>query len=440
MDPTIAAIIGAVFMLVLLALGLQIGACLAIGGFFGLLLYFGDLHTAMAILTNTPYTTTATFNLAVMPLVILMGSLAMHVGITETAYDTVNKWVGDFPGGLAISTVVASAAFGAACASSMATAALFSKVSYPPMKKAGYQPKLLFGSIAAGGTLGMLIPPSGTCIIYGILTEQSIAQLFIAGIGPGILLTIIYATGIYILAKRDPRLAPKLKTNVSWRERILSLKGLLGIGLLAAVILGGIYSGIFTATEAGATGCFAAFLMFFISKNRSWRRLWDALLDAGRTNATIFLILIGAMIFARMLAVTGLTSNFVEFVGGSGLPPMAILGLILLMYIIMGCFLDLISMMVMTLPFIFPLTTSLGFDPIWFGLTAIVAIEMGLMTPPLGINVYTIKATVGEEVSLEEIFKACVPFVLMMFLGLILVVFVPQIITWLPSVMFQSAR
>lgn len=438
MEPTTAGVIGVICVLVLIALGMHIGPSLATGGFLGLLLLFGDLGTAMGILTTTPYFTVAVFALAILPLIIVMGVLAMRFGATEAAYSAAYKWVGRLPGGLAISTIFACAAFGAACGSSAATAAIFTKVSLPEMGRVGYRPRLSCGSIAAGGTLGMLIPPSALGVIYGVLTEQSIAKIFIGGIGPGILLAIIFSIGIYILVRHNPNLAPRMELHVSWRERITSLAGLWGIALLAIVVLGGIYTGIFTATEAAAVGCFAAFLMFLISKRRSWGAIWSALLEAGRTNAMVFMILIGAMIFGRMLAVTGMTGKFIDAVTASGLPPMAILGAFLVMYLVMGCFLDSISMMCLTLPVVFPLMMSFGFDPIWFGLVVIVAIEMGLLTPPMGLNVYVIKAAAGKDISLEEIFVGCIPFFFMMLIGLILLIFIPQIILWLPTTMFPT--
>jgi C4-dicarboxylate transporter DctM subunit len=435
-DPTAAGIAGTICVLVLIALGTHIGPSLAAGGFLGLVLLFGDIPKAMGILATTPYSTVAVFDLAVLPLIILMGVLAMHVGVTDTAYKAAYKWLGRLPGGLAIATIFACAAFGAACGSSAATAAIFTKVSLPEMRKAGYQTRLSCGAVAAGGTLGMLIPPSALGIIYGILTEQSIAKIFMGGVGPGVLLAILFSIAIYVLVLRNPSLAPRTVLNVSWREKFSSLTGLWGVALLALVILGGIYSGVFTATEAAAVGCFTAFVMFVTSRNRNWDALWSALLEAGRTNAMVFMVLIGAMIFSRMLAITGMTEKFIDAVSSSGLHPKVILGAFLVMYLIMGCFLDSISMMSITLPVVFPLMMSFGFDPIWFGLVVIVVIEMGLLTPPMGLNVYVVKATAGESVSLEDVFAGCTPFFVMMLIGLVLLVLLPPIITWLPNTMF----
>lgn len=439
-DPISAGTFGTMCVLVLIALGTHIGPSLAAGGFLGLVLLFGDLSTAMGILSTTPYSTVAVFDLAVLPLIILMGVLTMHVGVTDGAYDAAYKWLGRLPGGLAIATVFACAAFGAACGSSAATAAIFTKVSLPEMRKAGYHTKLSCGSVAAGGTLGMLIPPSALGIIYGILTEQSIAKIFLGGVGPGILLAILFSLGIYIMVLRTPSLAPRMKMNFQWREKMASLAGLWGVALLALLILGGIYTGVFTATEAAAVGCFAAFVMFALSKQRSWNALWSALLEAGRTNAMVFMVLIGAMIFSRMLAITGITNKFIDAVSSSGLHPMVILWSFMVMYLVMGCFLDSISMMSITLPVIFPMMSSFGVDPIWFGLVVIVVIEMGLLTPPMGLNVYVVKATAGESVRLEDVFAGCLPFLFIMLVGLFLIVFIPGIITWLPNTMFSQVR
>jgi tripartite ATP-independent transporter DctM subunit len=439
MEPITAGIIGTLCMMVLIILGTHIGPSLAAGGLLGLVLLFGDLHRALGILTTTPYSTVAVFALSILPLIILMGILAKDSGLTEAAYNAAYKWLWRLPGGIAIATTWACAAFGAACGSSVATAAIFTKVSLPEMKKAGYQLKFSCGSIAAGGTLGMLIPPSALGIIYGILTEQSIAKIFIAGIGPGILLSIIFSTGIYILTRRNPKLAPRIELHVSWSEKITSLVGLWGIGVLAVVVLGGIYTGVFTATEAAAIGCFAAFLMFMISKKRSYGALRAALLETGRTNAMVFMILIGAMIFSRMLALTGITGKFIDLVSSSGLRPMVIFWIFMLMYLVMGCFFDSISIMSITLPAVFPLMMSFGFDPIWFGMVLIVNIEAGLLTPPVGLNVYVVKAAAGDGISLEEVFAGCLPFFFMVLVCLILIVYIPAIITWLPSMMFPTA-
>jgi C4-dicarboxylate transporter DctM subunit len=439
MEPIAAGLIGSLCMLILIALGTYIGPALAAGGLLGLVLMFGDLQTALGILTNTPYSTVAVFALSVLPLIILMGILALHSGLTDAAYKAAYKWLWRLPGGIAIATTWACAAFGAACGSSAATAAIFTKVSLPEMGKAGYQKRFSCGSIAAGGTLGMLIPPSALGIIYGILTENSIAKIFIAGIGPGILLSIIFSGGIYILAKRNPKLAPRLELNVPLREKISSLVGLWGIMVLATVVLGGIYVGVFTATEAAAVGAFAAFIIFLMSKTRSWTTIWGALLEAGQTNAMVFMILIGAMIFSRMLALTGITGKFIEIVSASGLHPMLILWIFLLMYLMMGCFFDSISIMSITLPVVYPLMVSYGFDPIWFGMVLIVTVEMGLLTPPVGLNVFVVKAAAGGDISLEEIFAGCFPFFLMMLIGLILIVYIPSIITWLPDTMFPTS-
>jgi C4-dicarboxylate transporter DctM subunit len=436
MEPTTAGLIGSLCMMVLIAFGTHIGPSLAAGGLLGLVLLFGDLQTALGILTTTPYSTVAVFALSILPLIILMGILAMRSGLTEAAYNAAYKWLWRLPGGIAVATTWACAAFGAACGSSAATAAIFTKVSLPEMRKAGYQLKFSCGSIAAGGTLGMLIPPSALGIIYGILTENSIAKIFIGGVGPGILLATIFSIGIYTLVKRNPKLAPRVEINVSWKEKITSLTGLWGIAVLALIVLGGIYTGIFTATEAAAVGAFAAFIMFIISPKRSWSHIWDALLEAGQTNAMVFMILIGAMIFSRMLALTGITGKFIELVSGSGLPPMVILWIFMLMYLVMGCFFDSISIMSITLPAVYPLMMSLGFDPIWFGMVLIVNIEIGLLTPPVGLNVYVVKAAAGGDVTLEEVFAGCFPFFFMMLIGLIIIIYIPPIITWLPEKMF----
>lgn len=435
-DPSTAAAIGAILMIVLIALGLYVGPALAAGGFFGLLLLLGDISKASAILTTTPYNLAADYAFVVLPLVILLGAFAMHLGMSTNAYRVAGYWLGKFPGGLAMATIWGSAFYGAVCASSLATCAVFTKISYPEMKAAGYKPSLSIGSVLCGGVIGMLIPPSGLAVIYGILTETSIAKLFIGGVGPGIFVSLFLSITVFIMAKKDPTLAPLSEVKVSWKRRIVSLKDIWGIGVLVAIMLGGVYAGIFTIIEGAAVAAFFAFILYIFSKKRSWPLLKETLLDAGKTTGSLFTILLGAMIFSRMLALTGIPLRTMEFISNMGLPPIFILWIILIFYILMGCFLDSISMLSMTMGVVHPTMISLGFDPIWLGLVIIFACEVGLLTPPLGLNVYTVKVAAGDEVSLEQVFRAALPFVISTIICLIILVHVPQIITWLPSMMF----
>lgn len=437
-DAGMAAAIGAIVMLVLISLGLYIGPALAAGGFLGLLLLFGDATKAAAILYTTPYQMAAQYAFVVLPLVILLGAFAMHLGMSAAGYRVANYWLGKLPGGLAMATIWGSAAYGAVCASSLATCAVFTRISYPEMKAAGYDSRLSLGSVLSGGIIGMLIPPSALAVIYGILTETSIAKLFIGGVGPGILVSVVLSIAVFFLAKSNPRMSSSMKVQVSWKKRITSLKDIWGIVVLAAIMLGGVYVGIFTVIEGAAVGAFFSFLMYVTSKQRNWTVLKETLLDAGKTTGAVFTILLGAMIFSRMLAITGVPVKAIEFLNTLGLPSMAVLWILILSYILLGCFLDSMSMLSMTMGVVYPMVMAFGFDPIWIGLIIIFSCEVGLLTPPLGLNVYTVKIAAGEEISLEQVFKAAFPFVICALICLVILVYVPQIITWLPSRMFAA--
>ena len=433
MEPLVAGVLGTGLALFLVAMGVSVGLSLATGGFIGLILLFGDLGRPVLVLAQTPFTMASMYAFIITPLFILMGVLALHAGLGESAYTAASKLVGNLPGGLAISTIFGCAGFGAACGSSAVTAAIFTKVSLPEMLKYKYQPRLACGAIAAGGTLGSLIPPSTFAIIYGILTELPIGKLLLGGVGPGVLLAVIFSLGVALMVLHNPSLAARADFRISWLDRIKAVLGFWPIALLGTIVLGGIYTGVFTPNEAAATGAVAALILFAFSKKRSWRNLWDALLEAGQTTAMIFLILIGAMVYSRLLVISGISLLFVNTVIGLDLPPLGTLGCFLFMYLVLGCFLDATSMMVITIPLIYPLTVSLGFHPIWFALVAITVMEMGLLTPPLGLNVYVVKAAAGDVASLDDIVRGCFSVLILMGIGVVILIFVPQIITWLPD-------
>jgi len=303
------------------------------------------------------------------------------------------------------------------------------------MVRHNYKKSFALGSVAAGALLGMLIPPSGLAIIYGILTESSIGKLLIGGIGPGLLFTFLWSAGILIRARMNPKLAPASDKKFTWRERLISIKGMWGPALLGFLILGGIYSGIFTPTEAAATSAFSALIIVIVRRKLTFPNLKAALLETGSTSCMIFLIFMGAVIFSRMLSVSGISGKILNAVTGSGLSPSIILILILGVFLVLGCFLDSISMMGLTMPILDPVFDQLGWDPIWIGLIIISVIEMGLLTPPLGLSCYVVKATAGDACTLEEVFRGSVFFLLLMVPGMILLILFPPIITWLPNMM-----
>ena len=437
MEPSSIALLSIPILLAVLSLGLHVGIALGLTGLLGLFLITGSFHTCLSILTTTPYAVTADFSLAVLPLFILMGSFAGAGGLAEGAYSAAQKWLGRLPGGLAMATVVANAIFGAACGSSAAACAVFTKFSVPEMHKYNYQREFACGTVAAAGVLTMLIPPSVLMVVYGILTGVSIGSLFVAGVMPGILLALIYCIGIYIWVRLKPEIigggAQTGKTG--WGEKIIALKDVWGIVALMLIVMGGIYRGLFTATEAGAAGAFGAFLLALAQRKLNMDNTWEILQDAGRITAMIFLLFIGAQIYSRFMSFSGLPQQVIEWVQASHLPSIVVLSVLVFIYLILGCLIDSISMMVLTLPIAFPISQALKWHPLWFAMVVIVSIEIGLLTPPVGINVYVVKAAAGPEVSVESVFKASVPYFFMMVMALVLLMLFPRISTFLPDLM-----
>lgn len=431
----IMGVFGTLFCLVL---GIPVGISLMAGGFLGLLGIFNwDILRAMSVLGSSAYFSAASFELCVIPLFIVMGLFAMHTGSSEAAYKSAYKLFGRIPGSLSIATLVAAAAFGATCGASLAVAAIFTKISLPEMLKRNYNKSIACGTITAGGCLGMLIPPSVVAVVYGILTGVSIGKLFLGGVGPGIFYTIVFSLSICFLATIKKDIAPPIDEYTSWKEKLISLKDFWSVSLLAVIVIGGIYLGVFTPTEAASLGALAAFIMLLVMGRFSWEKLKGALLESAQTTVMIFIIIIGAAIFARMMTLSGITALITEGVANSSFPPKVIFILLLFVYLIMGMFLDSISMMCITLPIVFPLTQSFGFDQIWTATLIIIVMEIGLQTPPMGLNVYVVKAAAEEKVTLEEVFRGALFFVPIFVLGIVLFFIFPNIITWLPQRIMQ---
>lgn len=437
MDPLFVGLIAVVLVVVLMILGFHVGIALGLVGFIGFVV-LGGIDIGLGILKNTPFFVVASFTFTTLPLYLLMGSFATHAGIAEDLYNTAYKWLERVPGGLAIATMFACAAFGATSGSSVATAAIFAKISLPEMFRKNYEKKFACGVVCSGGILAILIPPSVLLIIYGVITEQPIGKLFIAGIIPGVVLTLIYGAGIWILVTRNPKLAPQPMIRTPWRERINSLRSVWGTIVLAALVIGGIYGGVFTPTEAGATGAFGAFVIALGLRRLSWGKLWDTLLDAAEVTCMVFLIMIGSMIFSRFLVISGVSGRFTEAVTGAGLSSLGVIVGFVVIYLILGCLIEGISILCLTLPVFFPIAMALGVDPIWFGIVAVVATEIGLVTPPVGLNVYIVSAAAGPGVSMEEVFRGCLPFFIMQVFFVGLLVAFPQIATLLPRMMLSG--
>lgn len=431
MSPEMTGVIGMLLLIVLLFARMWIGAAMSMIGFLGYAYLMGP-GAAFAVVAQIPYTTIAWYPMSTVPLFIFMGVILFNSGVGANLYDTAYKWVGQLRGGLAMATVLACALFAAITGVSAPAVVTMGKVAVPEMRKRHYDDKLATGSIACAGTLAFLIPPSMAFIIYGILTEQSIGLLFIAGFLPGALLSFLFILTIMLITTLNPEAGPA-GPKFSFRERILSLKGTWHTLLLFLIVLGGIYGGVFTPTEAGAIGAFGAIVITAFSRRLTVKGFLESILEAGQTTAMVFLLIIGAYILMKFLAVSKLPFMLSETVAALPLPPMVIFAGILLLYVILGMFLDIFSAVIITIPVIYPLILTMGFDPIWFGVIMVIVIEMGLVTPPVGLDVFVLSGAI--DVPLVVIFRGVVPFLLAMIVCIILLTIFPQIALFLPSTM-----
>lgn len=433
LDPSLIGILGFFSFIVLLIIGMPIGIGMAAVGFLGIVAYKG-FNVALSTLFMIPYSATASWLLSVIPMFILMGSIAFYAGFTQDAYQSAYRWVGRFPGGLSVATLMGAAAFGACSGSSIAATAALGKLALPEMKRYGYNRSLAAGVIAMGGTLSALIPPSILLVIYGVVTEESIAKLLIAGVIPGILSMTFFAMLVVVWAKIRPEHAPRGE-KFPWKERLVSLKKVTGILFLFICVTGGIYSGVFTPTEAGAVGAFIILLMALTMRRLNWERFKEIVVETLRVVSSIFLIVLGAYIYIQFLALTRLPVDFAEWVVGLEVHRLIIITGTVVVYLIMGCFLDALGLILLTVPFISPAIFALGFDPIWFGVVVVKLVEIGLLTPPVGIQAYVLKG-VAPELSLREIFYGFIPFFIVdIFLMIGLLIAFPQIATLLPNFM-----
>ncbi len=434
MNPVVVGILGILFLFLLLALRMQIGFCMALVGFVGFAV-LGSLNPSFSILGMEPFKIGATYSLTVIPLFILMGQFANYSRMGFEIYQTVYRWLGFLPGGLSMATIGACGGFAAISGSSLAGAATMGMVALPEMKRFEYDDSLATGCIAAGGTLGILIPPSTVMIIYGILTEQPIATLFIAGILPGVLLCGLFVLTIYIMAKLKPALGPP-GPKFSMKERIYSLKDTWSILCLFLLVIGGLYTGWFTPTEAAGVGAFGAFIITIIKKKLTWSNLTSSLVETIRTTAMVFLILIGAHIFGYFLTISQIPEQLSSLATEAGLNRYVILSMLILAYIILGCFMEGLAIMVLTIPIVYPMVLEMGFDPIWFGVIITLVMEMSLITPPVGINVFIISG-ISKDVPMYTIFRGILPFWFAMLVCIILIVIFPQIALYLPLTMIN---
>jgi tripartite ATP-independent transporter DctM subunit len=432
MSPTAAGLVGFVALFALLALRMPIGLAMMLVGAVGIAI-LNSTTAALNVLGSFPYSYSAVFSLSVIPLFVLMGSLATVSGMGADLYRTAYSWVGHRRGGLAASTILACAGFAALSGSSVAAAATMGKVALPEMRRYNYDHGLATGAIAAGGTLGILIPPSTVLVVYALLTEQSIGRLFLAGFLPGLLLTLLFVATVFIVSMMNPNAGPAGERR-TLRERLKVLADSGAFLFIVIVVIGGIYLGIFTVTEAAAIGAFITFLHALWRRRLTLSTFGTALLETVKTTAMVFLILIGAHFFAPFLALTRIPVDLAGAIGELAIPALGILLLILLAYIVLGTFMEGFAMMVLTIPIVLPIITQLGYDPIWFGIIMVIVIEMGLISPPVGINVFIVKG-VAPDVPLGTIYRGIIPFWIAMAVCALLLIVFPDIALILPNTM-----
>lgn len=373
------------------------------------------------------------YTLSVIPLFILMGNFVARAGLAHELFAAAEAFIGHFRGGLAHATVAACAGFGAICGSSIATAATMSKVAYPSMKKLGYSDTLSTGVIAAGGTLGIMIPPSTIMVIYGIITETNIGKLFAAGVIPGLLTAVLMMAAIVYLTSRDPEHAPAGKRH-TWPERWAALRGIWGVAVLVVVVLGGIYGGLFTATEGAGFGAAGAFLFALARRRLTWAILTEVLVESARTTAMLFTLIIAATIFANFVNFTSMPGDLKNWIVNLKVSPLMIIAAMMMIYVVLGTVMEELTMVLLTIPLFFPIVTALGFDPVWFGVLIVMIVQIGLISPPVGMNMFVIN-TLLPKVGLGKIFRGCWPFTVVMVAVLLLLITFPLLSLWLPSLM-----
>ncbi|BCS88263.1 TRAP transporter large permease [Pseudodesulfovibrio sediminis] len=437
MDPTTAGIIGITLMVLLFMTRMPVAFVMMLVGFIGFSL-LTSWKGGLNLMSRNVYDSFAAYELSTIPLFILMGQIAFNCGISKRLYNTAYHFLGDIRGGLAMATVSACTAFGAVCGSSPATAATMSTVGIPEMKRYGYANSLATASVASGGGLGMIMPPSVVLIIYGVLTEQSIGALFVSGIFPALLLTALFIIGIYIQCRLNPALGPK-GDSFTWKEKLKSTINLIDTLIIFVLVIGGIFKGWFTPTEAASIGVIGVLTLAVIKRQLSWQAFVNSLYETLRTSCMVLVLIAGAVVFGKFLAVTRIPFDLANAVGSMDLPPFAIMAAIIAIYFIGGCFMDSLALIMLTIPVFFPVVTNMGYDPIWFGIIIVLVTEMGVITPPVGINVYVVYGMcqkIAPDVTLEDVFKGIMPFMLSIIIGIALLFIFPQIILFLPGLMY----
>jgi len=432
MEPLTVGIIGVIVLIILLFSGMPLAVVMTFVGFGGMVIIAG-WDAAFALLKTVPFTMATNYELSTIPLFVLMGTLCFYSGLSEQLYRTAYTWLGSMRGGLSMATIGACAAFASVSGSSLATAATMGTVSLPEMKKYRYDSALATGTIAAGGTLGILIPPSVIMIIYGMITETSVGKLFLAGFIPGIIEALFYMIAIYILCGNKPLLGPP-GPRTTFRDKMASLNDAWGVAILFIIVLGGIYFGVFSPTEAAGIGAFGAFVFAIIKRKLTWKNFFHSIVETSTTVGMLMVIAIGAIILGYFLAVTRLPFELASSILALSVNRYIVLCIILIFYIFLGTVMDSLAMVLITVPIFFPVITKLGFDPIWFGIIMVIMVEIGMITPPVGVNVFVIKG-VAKDVPMYTIFRGIVPFFVCDLILVALLVIMPRLATFLPGIM-----
>jgi C4-dicarboxylate transporter, DctM subunit len=432
MSQSAIAILGIVLIIVIFLLRMPVAYAMGLIGLAGFA-FAASMEGAFRIVAKDIWATFSSYSLSVVPMFVFMGTIAFYSGTSGRLFDTAHKFLGRLPGGLALATVFACAGFGAMCGSTNAEAAAMGRVTLPEMKRYNYDDSLATGAVAAAGSLAILIPPSTILILYGVMVQASIGKLFLAGILPGILLTCLFAITVVIQVRLKPGLAPSAPST-SWLVKIKSLSGIIEMLLLFVLVMGGMFIGWFTPTEAGAIGAAGALIIALVRRTFSWKNLLLALEDTTQITAMVFLIIAGATMFGHFMAITRAPFSLSEFVAGLPVPPMAIMAIIMFIYLIGGCFMDSLALITLTVPILYPVITNLGFNPVWFGVMIVLVAEMGVITPPVGVNVFVIKG-IARDVPLQTIFKGIFPFLYAEIVCVILLMVFPQIALFIPNLM-----
>ena len=430
MSPDAVAVLGFVALFVLMLLRVPVGMAMGLVGVVGYSYLVGP-GPALKLVGQTSMRTVTDYTFGVIPMFMLMGALVSVSGVSRELFKAANSMIGHLRGGLGVATVIACGGFAAICGSSVATAATFSAVAYPEMRRFNYPQSFSTGVIAAGGTLGAILPPSTVLAVYAILTQQDIGKLFMAGIVPGILAMAMYVMTIAIIVKLRPDWLPGGEVK-PWPERIKDLKNVWAPLVLFVFVIGGLYGGFFTPTEAGGVGASGAFILGLVRRKLDGPKIREALLSATRTAAAVFTVLIGALLFGYFLTITQSPQKLTEILTGLGIGRYGVLALIMLMYLVLGCLMDAMAMIILTVPIIYPVIVHLGFDPIWFGVIIVMTVELGLIHPPVGMNVFVIKSVV-KDVSFTTIFKGVLPFIVTDIVRLVILIAFPIIALWLPT-------